>query len=269
LFNDVVTFSRADETQYLLLTRRLLRDGYFAGYAALARDHIADPAGWPFPTPLRCGYFAITTLVSRIAGECNYSTLAWLSAVAGVVAVGFGWAIGRRLVGEKAAVVGALLVAVSPLQLAMSRRALQDETTCAVSLIAIWSYLRLLDEDDRALARRWAAVALGLATLAMAVKETFVFYAPGYALLAWSIRRGRALRALDLVPALAPVLFVAWYSLLAGGVGAFFEMARCVLASLHHEYAAQHYGGAPHRNLVDLVALCAPTTLLAIAAGRR
>jgi 4-amino-4-deoxy-L-arabinose transferase-like glycosyltransferase len=267
LFNDVTQFSRADETQYLLVTQRLLRDGYFAGYPALARDHIANPAGWPFPTPLRCGYFAITTLVSRVAGECNYSTLTWLSTASGVVAVAFAWALGRRLVGERAAVVGALFVAVSPLQLAMSRRALQDETTCAVSLVAIWAFVRLLEENDRRRARRWCVAALLLTTLAIAVKETFVFYAPGFALLLWRLRRDRGgVRMLDLVPALAPAVFATWYALLAGGLGAFVDMARCVLESLHHEYATQYYGGAPHRNVVDLVALCAPTTLLAIAA---
>src|SRR5437763_7810477 len=75
-FDNVASFSPADETVYLRYTRALA-DGN--GYARIVRMFLDDQSLWIFPNPLRWTYFETTSLVCRLSGGCSYRTLAALS----------------------------------------------------------------------------------------------------------------------------------------------------------------------------------------------
>lgn len=241
-FNDVARYSAADERHYVETTRLLVERGFFAGYRQLVVDHLANPQRWIFPPPLRWGYYALTTLTSHLRGSTDPRGLAWLSALFGVAAVPLAFALGRRLVGARGALFGAALVAVSPLELAMSRRALTDEVFCAGALLAAW----LLVERRR-------AAAVAALTFVFAVKETAFLLYPAFLILAWHERR---IRLADLIVlALPPLLWFLVGSALSRSLGDFVAVARTPVATVAAAYPLKYQAGPPHRLALDLFAL--------------
>ena len=241
-FNDVVRYSAADERHYVEATRLLVERGFFAGYRQLVVEHLAQPERWIYPPPLRWGYYALTTVTSHLRGSCDPRGLAWLSALFGVAAVPLAFAVGRRLVGVRGALFGAALVAVSPLELAMSRRALTDEVFCAGALLAAWMLLSQ---------RRAAAVAA--LTFVFAVKETAFLLYPALVILIWHERRVRL--ADVIVLALPPVIYFLVGSALSRSFSDFVAVARTPVATVAADYPTKYQAGPPHRLALDLFAL--------------
>jgi dolichyl-phosphate-mannose-protein mannosyltransferase len=267
-WNDVTRFSPADETHYLETARALAPD-VVARYPVLAAEYLAQPGAWKFPSFLRWGWYGIGATICKAQPDCSHRSLAWLSTLSGILVVLLAFAIGRARLGDRAALLGAAFVAVSPLQLGLGRRALQDELVCATVLVSLWTALRVLDAPRGARAWGRYAAAVAAASLAFAVKETFVLYAPAFVAL-WLFARerrggGRKLdAALLLVP---PLVYYAGYCLLTHSATQFFEMARVAVASLGSEYARQYQSGPPHRYLLDLLVLSPVPVLLAVGAG--
>ncbi|MDI3282672.1 tetratricopeptide repeat protein [Polyangium sp. 15x6] len=255
-WNDVATYAPADEAYYVSATQFLEREGLSA-YPRLVAAHLERADLAASPTPLRWGYFVMTTLACAGDAACGGRTLAWLSTIAGVVSIVFTYLVGARLLSPRAGLVAAALTVTSPLQLALSRRALQDEVYCAVFLAASWALVRLAQDERESLGERWRPMALfaGLATLAFAVKEAFAF--PYAALAAATVLAFRArLRTADallfLVP---PALFFGGFLFLGRDASAFFELVRLTRASFLDAYGIQYQSGPPHRPLVDLFVL--------------
>jgi dolichyl-phosphate-mannose-protein mannosyltransferase len=247
VFNDVARYSAADERHYVETTRALVEHGFFAGYRGIVVEHLQHAERWIYPPPLRWGYFALTTLLSHLRGSCDPRGLAWLSLVAGVACVPLTFLVGRRLVGGRGALFGAALVCVSPLELAMSRRALSDEVFCAAALLALWTLLS-----------RRRLLALAALTFLFAVKETAFLLYPAFVLLLWLERRadGERLRPIDLaVLALPPILYFLVGSALSGSIADFAAVARTPVATVAAEYPTKYQAGPPHRLLIDLFAL--------------
>jgi 4-amino-4-deoxy-L-arabinose transferase-like glycosyltransferase len=262
-----VTFSPADETVYLRYTQVLAGGG---GYARIVRMFIDDRGMWVFPNPLRWGYLGATTLICKLTGECTYRELAMLSTIAGIAAVALTYWIGLRLCEPTTALFAAALMATSPLQLALGRRALSDEFFCAVvlgSFVAMLAVARpspgppghpLPQSGRGALVVVW----ITLATLAFAAKEQFVFIYP-FVLLFWWLRE----RKLRWIWALPPALFFGVFCLLARDVTAFFRIGQCVNSVMHAPYAEQYQNGPPHRVLVDFLIVAPLVTIAFIAAA--
>jgi Dolichyl-phosphate-mannose-protein mannosyltransferase len=248
-WNDVAGYSRADELVYTNYTRFLLDHSY----RELVRDFIGDPARWVYPNPLRWGYFLLTTLTCRLAGRVDERTLAWLSTAAGIACVYLTYRLGRKLLSPEAGLLAAALTVTSPLQLALGRRALQDELFCALVLLSL---IALVEN------RRLLAVAAF--TFALAVKETFFLLYPALLWAAWPSWRKKDLPLL-LLP---PLLYFAVFCLLSRSGGDFFRVMAIVRDAAGATYAAQYQAGPPHRVLLDLFAL-APLVMLLAAARRR
>ncbi|HVK70802.1 MAG TPA: tetratricopeptide repeat protein [Polyangium sp.] len=270
-WNDVAPYSPADEAHYVSSTQFLLREGLSA-YPRLVATYLETPELAPFPTPLRWGYFVMTTLTCVAAdAPCDGRALAGLSTLAGVVAIVFTYLLGARLVGPRAGLVAAALTVTSPLQLALSRRALQDEVYCAVFLATSWALVRLFqDERDslRARVRPMALFAL-LATLAFAVKEAFVFPYAGLAAATWIASRSRIRPADVLLFLVPPALFFVGFLLLGRDGSAFFDLLRVTQASFLGDYSIQYQSGPPHRPLFDLFVLAPIVCVLATFALAR
>jgi 4-amino-4-deoxy-L-arabinose transferase-like glycosyltransferase len=248
-WNDVPAYSRADEAVYTNYTRFLLDHSY----RELVRDFITDQSRWVYPNPLRWGYFLLTSLTCRAAGRCDERMLAWLSTAAGLACVYLTYHLGKRLVSREAGLVAAALTVTSPLQLALGRRALQDELFCALVLASL---IALVEN------RRLATVAA--ITLALAVKETMFLSYPALLLAAWTTWRKKDLPLL-LVP---PLLYFAVFAILARSGGDFFRVMAIVRDAAGAPYAAQYQAGPPHRILIDLLTL-SPLVVLLAAARRR
>jgi 4-amino-4-deoxy-L-arabinose transferase-like glycosyltransferase len=247
--NNVVAFSRADESVYLLYARALSNGD---GYPKIIRMFVDDPGMWVFPNPLRWSYLGVASLFSS-----SHEGLAMLSTIAGILAVGLTYWIARELFDERIALVATALVATSPLQLALGRRALADEFFCAAALASIGALL-LYARTKRL---TWLAIWIAATTVAMAAKEQILFIYP-VVLLFWWLRT----RELHWAWLLPPFLFYAVFCVLARDLTSFFQIARIITSAMTAPYAEQYQSGPAHRLIIDSLAIAPLVTAVSLAA---
>jgi hypothetical protein len=133
---------------------------------------------------------ATVGLVFRVVGPSDLA--ARLVAVGfGLGAIGFTWAAARELFGRRVGLVTALLCAVVPYHVLVSRQALVDTALGCFVALAFFGLSRAVCRDRPG----WAvvaAVSLGLATLS---KETAVIFVPAAVVILLLARRRGRLRA--------------------------------------------------------------------------
>ncbi|MEA2239902.1 MAG: hypothetical protein QOC81_4626 [Thermoanaerobaculia bacterium] len=251
--NNVVAYSRADETVYLLYAK--------TGYPGIVRMFVDDPGMWVLPNPLRWSWIEAISAACSLAGECTHRTVASLSTAAGIAVVGLTWLIARELFGSQAGLAATALAATSPLQLALGRRALADEFFCAAVLASIATLLLFV----RTRHYGWLAAWIAVTTIAIAAKEQFLFIYPIILFFWWlrSRRVGTAEAAAWVAP---PFLFFAVYCALARDLPSFFRIVRIITSSMTAPYAQQYQIGPPHRLLLDLLAVAPIVTIVALGA---
>mgnify|MGYP000352519706 CR=1 FL=1 len=268
--NDVAAYSPADEAHYVDITRWLLRDGLTA-YPKFVATYLERETMWLSPTPLRWGYFSLTTLACTVQTPCDGRAIAWLSTFAGVASLLLTYLLGRRLVGRSAALVATALSIFSPLQLALGRRALQDEVYCAAVLFAFWTFMRLFDPEEGGAigagsTKRWAGF-VAASTLAFSIKEAFVFPYAAFVVLYLFGQTVHRVKLRDVAFFVAPpLLFCAGFVLLGRDASALYELARLNEASFASDYSIRYQSGPAHRPLFDLFLLAPIVCLWATSA---
>jgi len=260
--NNVVAYSPADETVYLIYTRALAAG---RGYPSIVRMFLDDRGMWVFPNPLRWSWLGATTLFSSISGECTHRTLATVSTIAGIVVVALTFWIATELFDSTVAIAASVLAATSPLQLALGRRALADEFFCAAALASLAAMLLYLSSESARARVAWLGAWIAATTITFAAKEQFLFIYP-FVLLFWWLRSRKVGWRELAVWAAPPALFFAIYCLLARDAGSFFRIAHIITSEMRALYAVQYQSGMPQRMLLDLIALSPIATLVAIAA---
>jgi uncharacterized membrane protein len=258
--NNVVEFSRADETIYLLYTRALAAG---EGYTKIVSMFLGDPGLWVFPNPLRWSYLGATRVACAMFGECSHHTLSTVSTIAGIVSVGLTYWIARELFDVRVGLAAAALMATSPLQLALGRRALADEFFSMLVLASV-AALIVCTRDRRAATWQYAVWVVAT-TLTIAAKEQFLFVYPVMLLFWWLRTRTLTWREL-LLWALPPFLFFAMFCALAGDGTSFFRIAHIITSVMTAPYAEQYQSGPAHRLVLDSLAVAPIVTLLAMAA---
>jgi 4-amino-4-deoxy-L-arabinose transferase-like glycosyltransferase len=274
--NDVEEYSPDDEAVYVRTTVFLHEHGW-SNYPALVQNYIADRAAWLYPHPMRWGHFALTTLACTVAAKYDARTLAGLSTAAGILSILLVFLIGRELLGGEVAVIAAALTATSPLQLAMGRRALQDEVFCAAILLTLWLGCLVINTADGNARRRLGLVAAAVAsmTLTLGIKESFLLLYPAVLLFLFVVApspRLRALRRIAPLAVLPPALYALVTIVLCGGVKRYFSLLHIVMtaaSSINSPFAQQFSSGPFHRPLFDLVILSPIVIVLAIAGAAR
>ena len=255
MFNNVGSFSPADELVYLRFTQTL---AHGAAYRDIVRTFIEDQNLWIFPNPLRWSYFGTATLYCTVRGACRFRTLATLSTASGILAVSLTYWLGLRLFERRTALVATMLMATAPLQLALGRRALADEFFCVAMLASVVAMLEWL----RTARPAWLIAWIALTTIVFGAKEQFLFIYP-VVLAAWWVRE----RKIRWVWVLPPVLFFVVFCVLARDVGSFFRVADIITSAMDAPYAAQFQNGPPQRVLIDFVAIAPLVTIAFIAAA--
>jgi hypothetical protein len=292
--DDVEEYAPDDEAVYVRTTLFLHQHGW-SSYPALVANYIADRGAWLYPHPMRWGYFALTTLSCTVAHDCDARTLAGLSTAAGILSILLVFLIGNELIGGDAGIIAAALTITSPLQLAMGRRALQDEVFCAAILLTLWLGCLVVKDprkgsasqgDDRASGTpadnriaRWRpgllAAALASTTLTLGIKESFVLLYPAlllFLVIAAPPPRLSALRRIAPLAMLPPILYGLVTIVLCGGVRRFFDLLHIVMtaaSSINSLFARQFSSGPFHRPLFDLVILSPIVAIMAIAGAAR
>lgn len=255
-------YTHADEGSYLRYAARIARDGPQA-LPALAREHLEDPLGRATePPPIRLAVVLPDALAVWLLGA-DYPSLQRVSLVAflGLLIIAF---LGfRQAAGDEVAMGVTLLLAVSPLQLGMARRALGDSLNTT-----LWTASILLCTEGLANAWRRGWLLVGAVFgVTMLVKEANLILVPiALALVAIDVLRRRrppspyALAGTTVVPlALATVATV----LAAGDVGTAIENVRATFTQAAENTYAVRFGGGPwYRYVVDFLLLSPWTTLL-------
>lgn len=264
-WNNVTNFTRADEQFYTSYTSELYHLGFWQGYPRLVAQYLAEPALKDYPDPSRWGYFALTTLTSRLMGVCDQHTIATLSAAAGVVSVILTFLIGWEIWGPLEGLLAAALVSTAPLQLDLGRRALQDGVFCAAVLFVLWIFLRYLKNSSP-----WNGLfAVLAATTAFAIKPTFALFFPALALLFWAGRKSRSLAASDLLLfGIPPLLYLIFFWLCTRSISSIFRIGQILLSqgTGGNSYGVLYQSGPPYRVLLDLFLVSPIVCLLAAAA---
>ena len=274
--DDVEEYSPDDEAVYVSSTA-FLHDHGWSNYPALVQKYVADRDAWLYPHPMRWGYFALSTLACSVAANCDARALAGLSTAAGIGSILLVFLIGRELLGAEVALIAAALTATSPLQLAMGRRALQDEVFCASILLTLWLACLVIKAGHGVGPRRLGLLVAAVAsmTLTLAIKESFLLLYPAVLLFLVvlapppRLRAWRRIAPLALVP---PVLYALMTIVLCGGVKHYFDLLHIVMttaSSINSPFARELSSGPFHRPLFDLVILSPLVIVLGIAGAAR
>lgn len=251
-----------DEGVYLYYAQRVAREGP-AAIPKMCQEYLEQrPVRQYYPTPLRLTPILVNAAAVRLMGP-RFTALQMVSVFAFLALLVLVFLHLRGVVGDLASLGVVLLLAASPLHLAMAQRALSDSLVATLSVAALACFLHALEEPQNR--RRWAAV--GLITLAafLAREATVVLVPISLVLLGWDAGlRGRrpsaglALAA-SVLPLAAAGLFLA---LAAGGAGRAWEVLTASLGSIETNSYARTYGGGPwFRYLADFL-LISPWSLL-------
>jgi hypothetical protein len=263
-WNDVENYSPADETSYLRDTQTLVAGG-ITSYPAIVDGFLGDPGRWFSPSPLRWGYAGVAAIFCGLTRDVSFRALATLSTIAGLLSVLLTYLVGAELLGRWTAILGAALVATSPLQLAIGRRALSDELFCLFFLLTMFLLLRYLRAERSRERAGWLIGWIAAATMAFAVKEQFLLVYP-FVLLFWWFRSGRRITPrLILIWTMPPLLYVAVFCLLSASATKFFRIASTMSGPYWTTtYAMQYQSGPPHRVLIDFLAIAPIVTVATI-----
>lgn len=274
--NDVEEYSPDDEAVYVRTTAFLVQHGW-TSYPTLVRDYLGNREAWLYPHPMRWGHFALTTLACTLSTRCDARTLADLSTFAGILSILLIFLLGRELLGAEVALIAAALTVTSPLQLAVGRRALQDEVFCASVLLTLWLGALAVRATEATPRRRLLLTAASVAamTLTLAIKESSVLLYPAFLLFLFVLApspRSRAWPAIAALFVLPPMLHAMVTMVLCGGLTAYLELldiVRTAASSINSSFAQQYSSGPFHRPLFDLVILSPLVMVLAIAGAAR
>jgi hypothetical protein len=265
-WNDVRDYwPLADEGHYLTDVQTVVHDG-IGSYPLVVDRFLNDPARWVFPNPLRWGYIGVASLFCGASGDVSFRALATLSTLAGILTVLLAWLVGRELLSGAAAIIGAALVAVSPLHLGLGRRALADELFCLAFFVALLLLLRHLRAQTTRSRIAWLIAWVAATTFTIAIKEQFLMIYP-VVLLFWWLRSDRRVQWLVVATwTLPPLLFAGVFCLLSSSVIKFFRVAWIITSVMGAPYAAQYQSGPPQRILIDFLAVAPLVTIGTIVA---
>ena len=258
---------QADEGCYLRYATRIAEQGPGA-FPALFREYLQDPLGPQyFPSPLRLTPIALGALSVLFSGS-DFASLADVSLLAFLALLVLVFSGLRRTLGERTALAVTLLLTVSPLHLAMARRALADSLNATLLLTCLWLCIHGVTARKTA-PRWWVSVAVAYAITFLGRELNLVLIPISLALIGSDAVRRRqpipfwAVGCVSLLPLLGAAALAA---LAAGGVGmAWAAFSATVVQPARNVYALEYGSGPWFRYVVDYVLLSPWTTLLYLA----
>lgn len=152
-------------------------------------------------------YFAVVKIVASFTGEANAARV--VSAVAGSATIVVVFALTRRMMETRAALLSSSILALAPLQIWYSREGRMYAPATFFVALSYYALLRFLP----ARSRRWGAIYTGTLLLAVYTDySTFYALAPQLLMVGWlAFQEGcRVLRAWGATVAAAVILFVPW-----------------------------------------------------------
>lgn len=253
-------------------------EGYYQRYASyLAQDkdasitklsdaYIQNKHWHIYPNPLRAGCIFISSWWMKLFNRFDFKALSYLSAFFGILSLFAGYFFTRRLFGKNIALLSLILLAASPINLALSRRALYDGAVYFFTIISVWLFYEMLAHRAHLFKILFAISFFA----AISVKEgsilLLVFFIPfifiDKRLFDKQLKATQLLSILLLV--LTGVFFM--YFKITGSVDKLFEMIRIILTSpASNEYAIKYQSGNFLTYLMNFLILSPITLILALS----
>jgi 4-amino-4-deoxy-L-arabinose transferase-like glycosyltransferase len=251
----------ADEGTYLLYADRIATGGIGA-FPGLVREFLTDPAlAANAPAPVRVMGVLPAAMAVRLFGP-TFRSLQHVSLVAFLALLVVVFVAMRRMPGRHTAAAVTLLVAVSPLELAMARRALFDSVNVLCWTASLFLCIEAIVGQWR---RGWLVVALPIAATLLVKEPNVLLVAVAATLVGVDAAHGRRLPSPWAVAGIValPVLLAALAVVgAAGGVSQTIALVQTIVGRDPNLYLLRHGGGPWYRYVVDLVLISPWTTLL-------
>lgn len=168
LVNFPVPERSPDEELYTKFGAHVAREGP-AWVTRLVHDFNRG-ADVDYPWQQRIGFTCLIGLAMRVSGDSTVRTAEAVSTVSSVALVALTGVVASEFLGPWIAVVAMLFLAVSPLDLALSRRAWQDDVVALLTCLMVWAFLRHAARGGRASAVAFFAIS----AFTLLVKESAV-----------------------------------------------------------------------------------------------
>jgi 4-amino-4-deoxy-L-arabinose transferase-like glycosyltransferase len=163
---------QADEGYYLRYATTISDKG-LGEFRNLFTEYIANEKNWLFPNPLRIGFIIISSIFCKIFGN-SFMALAYLSFLSYLTFIVINYHFCRRIFDKEKAMLLSILIAFSPINMAMSRRALSDSLTTLFLGLSIWLFLDAVTKDKRIIKKILFLLTFSFSIL---TKETCIFLA--------------------------------------------------------------------------------------------
>jgi hypothetical protein len=137
----------ADEGHYLAFANAIKDKGFFEGMYASATSYATTPNSFIWPNPLRIFYIFLGSLFIRFTD--GMTGLSYLSLFSYVLMLLLSFRFIRKHFTAQTALLFIILLAVSPLSLGMSCRALLDSTSYLMLIASIISFINYLVSPNR------------------------------------------------------------------------------------------------------------------------
>src|SRR5207249_5259533 len=128
-----VAWRTPDERVYMDFATKIAHSGV-NGFRALMENYNLDKQQWGCPPPIRIGHIGLVAGVMKLSGTTAEQAAVSVSSAFSVLAFFIVALLGLRFFDRWAVLIGLALLSVSPLDLAISRRAWQDSVWGCVGL---------------------------------------------------------------------------------------------------------------------------------------
>ena len=251
----------ADEGTYYRQAETLVREGT-GGFERIARDFALSPSLQEYPNPLRVGTISVAAMALNV--DDSYRSLSFVSLFSFLILLIGAWRFVDHFWGREHALATLLLLAASPLALAMSRRALMDSLAYTTAAFSVFSFFYLVERGTR----RSLAIFVVTFAFAILVKETAVLLLPFYLVALVYLKIAKQLKldwpsvliALVLPPIIVGIAYVSAY-----GVDGLTGILNGLHGAFSGDYTKRFQQGPWYRYFVDFLMLSPFTLLLAIA----
>lgn len=255
---------RADEGYYLRYASAIADKG-LSEFRNLFTGYIENEKDWVYPNPLRIGFIILSSLFCKIFGN-TFMAIAYLSFLSYLAFIVINYYFCCRIFDKEKATLFSILVAFSPINMAMARRALSDSTGVLFLGLAAWLFLDMLIKDKRIIKK---VIFLFAFIFSVLIRETsFFLIIPFFIfMVVYKLIFKGALKWADFlyISAYPAIVLVAVYFLAAGNLGKIADVSNLVLIAVNDNQYAIIFGSGPWcRYIIDYMLLSPWTVILSI-----
>ena len=260
---NIIFADKADEGLYLNYSIGVSNNG-IKGFHDLFKDYFSDQAHRITQNPLRVGFIILTSIWIKLFGYSMYN-LAILSLFSYCIFLFLSFYFAKKYLDKNLVLLFLILLAFSPINMAMARRALVDST----SNLFIFSSVLLFFENLREKKAFKNILFILIYAFAILIKESSALLALFFMLYIFITRKKNAdylsIKGF-LITTIAPFSIAGIiYIILAGGIEQFFKVMISVVTSpAVNAYAVFYCAGPWFRYLVDFMVLSPWVFLLGV-----